>query len=126
VGIRGEEQLLTLAGDVEKAGAEVRTLGRGVVEKGCLNVKTDARSRIDRKWWAQIARTVNYDVDDHGAAIRGEIGPDLAYPSAHLANIPEYGTPRHPPRPFLGPALSAEEPRFLAAASEVAVAGLWR
>jgi hypothetical protein len=125
VGISGEEQLVALAADLDKAGSEVRVLGRGVVEKGCLNVKNDARGRIDRQWWHQIAHTVNYDVDDHGPSIYGEIGPDPSYPSAHLANIPEYGTPRHPPKPFLGPALSAEEPRFVLAAADIAVRGLW-
>jgi hypothetical protein len=89
---------------------------RPVVGKGSLNIKRDAQERIGRgPYLPMYARSISYDTWFAGSSVTSEIGPDKDKPQGPLGNLLEYGTGDTPPIPHLGPALDAEEPRFLRA-----------
>ena len=91
------------------APAEVRK----VVQKGALNIKTDARKRITGLRHAPFyPLAIGYDSKETPTGASAEIGPDKEKKQGDLGNILELGTPKNAPRPHLVPALAAEGPRF--------------
>jgi hypothetical protein len=84
-----------------------------ILKRGAGNIKDDARKRIRGNSYAPAYyRAIGYDVIWHGESGYAEIGPDKDRRQGALGNILEYGTVNNAPRPHLGPALAAEEPRF--------------
>ena len=87
-----------LARDLRKIPALMVPKMRGVVAKSALNTKKimqkDARSS---RHFKQLARTINYDIKEHGfggdGVIEAEIGPSGGG-SASLAGIAYFGTSR--------------------------------
>lgn len=121
-------ELAALTRDLEKAAAIAPEEAAKVVAKGAVNIKKDARRRVSGLAHApaypysigfdpvQVTRTQAYT----------SIGPDKDRRQGPLGNILEYGSPKRPPVPHLGPAAEAEEPRFAKAADELAAKELNR
>jgi hypothetical protein len=116
--------LTELTEDLEYARDHVLEETRKVVKRGANNIKKDAKER-----WSNLAhapalpRAISYDVTVSGSTISAEIGPDKEKRQGALGNLLEYGSVNNVARPALGPALDAEEPRFLKALEDMA-AGL--
>jgi hypothetical protein len=97
---------------------------RAVVQKGALNIKKDAQRRVGRgPYIRRYADAITYDTQETPTGASAEIGPDKNKAQGALGNLLEYeyGTPWSAPRPHLGPALEAEEPRFTQALEDAIV-----
>lgn len=93
----------------------------GVVSKGSLNVKNDARRMAPGGIHARhYPASITYDVKTTGDLIEGEVGPAKGRRQWGLGNLLEYGSAHNPPHPHLNPALDLEEPRFYMAAEALA------
>lgn len=102
---------------------------RGVVERGAVNVKNEARRFVSGLRAAPAyPASITYDVSGTGlllsGAIEAEIGPDKAKRQGALGNILEYGTINNAPHAHLGPALDREGPAFEANLERVAAKAL--
>ncbi|SDN79126.1 hypothetical protein [Geodermatophilus sp. DSM 45219] len=108
------------ARDLERAGAQVKSVVRPVVVKGAVNVKNEGRrnSTASSRWHGRYApQAIDFDVDETGDVIEADIGYNHDAPGnlgkqARLGGILEYGSPTSPPHRDLGRALESEEPRF--------------
>ena len=95
---------------------------RGVVEKGCLNIKRGTQ----RRWKGlgnapALASAVTYDTRLTPLGAAGEVGPDKRKRQGALGNIIEYGSVNNPPHPALAPEADAEQPRFARAMEDLGV-----
>jgi hypothetical protein len=96
-----------------------------VVAKGALNIKTDARRRVSGLAHAPAyPNAITYDLHETATGGWAEIGPDKGKRQGALGNLLEYGSLKNAPRPHMGPAGEAEQPRFERAMEELAVAAL--
>jgi hypothetical protein len=110
----------SLARDMLKAAAEAIVGTRGIVQKGSLNIKNEARKNVAQSApvhnaHAQYAIGYDTQIDAKGLVTRGEIGYDKDKPGGDLGNLLEYGAPRRgnsPPHRDLGRAFDSELPRF--------------
>jgi hypothetical protein len=109
-------QLDELERDLARVAVTALAAGTPVVAKGALNIKTDAVERISghTRHLPSYPRSINYDLTEGPGVAEAEIGPQKDRTQGALGNILEYGSPNRPPIPHLGPALDAEEPRFVA------------
>ncbi|WP_045746391.1 hypothetical protein [Actinoplanes rectilineatus] len=105
--VRGlAEHLIRIA---DAAPADVRQ----VVAKGCLNIKTDARRRVEGLAHApHYPRSITYETAQTPTGATGEVGPDKERRQGALGNLIEHGSINNPPKPHMGPAGEAEAPRF--------------
>lgn len=93
-----------------------------VVTKGALNIKKDAAQRISGHAHApHYPKSISYDVKRTMGGIEAEIGPDKNRRQGALGNILEFGTSKNAPLPHLGPALDAEEPKYVKALEDLMV-----
>ena len=118
-----ETTLAQLAQDFAQAAAAAPELARAVVAKGALNVKNDARRNAEAssgKHAAGYPATITYSEPVVGPLVESEIGPEKRG-QGNLGPILEYGSVNNQPHRDLGRALDVEEPRFLAAAMEIAL-----
>jgi len=102
--------------------ARINAAVTGVVTKGALNVKNEARKNAQRSAGRHARRypdSITYDVTNAGHRISAEIGPDKNKPQGALGNLLEYGSSKNPPHRDLSRALDAEEPRFVAAMGQL-------
>lgn len=111
----------TLAADLIASAGKAIVETRAVVQKGALNVKTEAKANVEASapvHNAHAARTITYDTTIKAATIDAEIGYDLRVArSANIGWVLEYGGGKDhsPPHLDVGRALDAEAPRFEAA-----------
>lgn len=104
-----------------KAPAVAPQESRRVLQKGALNIKTDARKRISgHPTLRRLPAAITYDTHETPGGGWAEIGPDHAKPQGPLGNIPEHGTRNNAPLPYMRPAADAEEPRFAKAMEDLA------
>ena len=111
----------TLAAALLEAGAKTALVSRGVVQKGSLNIKTQARANVLSSapvHNAHAANAITYDTKFTATAAEGEIGYDKAKRGGSLGNLLEYGSSHNSPHRDLGRALDDEEPRFEEALAE--------
>lgn len=95
---------------------------RAVVQKGALNIKTDARRRASGHAHSPAYPfSITYDTEFTRTGASAEIGPDKNRRQGALGNILEYGTTKNAPIPHMRPAAEAEEPRFAKAIEDAAV-----
>ena len=114
-------ELLAWARVLAAAGADAQREGAAVVAKGSLNIKNRARDLAPGSGHAKhYPSSISYDVTDQPGEIIGEIGPVQGRRQRGLGNLLEYGSSKNPPHPHHEPALDEEEPRFYAAAEELA------
>jgi hypothetical protein len=114
--------LRKLTAELDAAGGIAAKDSRAVVSKGLLNIKKDSARRVTGLAHAPAyPRSITYDVTQAAACAWGEVGPDKDRRQGALGNILEYGTVKNPPRPHMGPAGDAEEPRFVRAMQDLAV-----
>lgn len=126
-GVDGANGLEALAADLERAADMAPAEVRKVVGKGALNIKTDARRRVEGLAHAPAyPRAITYDTAVTPAGASAEIGPDKSKRQGSLGNVIEYGSVNNPPHPHLAPALQAERPRFEKALEDLAVKSLDR
>lgn len=112
--------------DLSHAGAVTRAQARGVISKGALEIKTEARANAPRGPHTPYYRdSIAYDVDVVPQGYEAEIGPTPGRRQRGLGNLLEYGSANNAPHPHLEPALDHEEPRFLAACEHLAAGDLW-
>lgn len=110
-----------LAADLAAAPLRLAELVPPVVSKGALNVKSDWRANASGNAHApHYPASITYDLKADATGIEAEIGPDKSLPQGPLGNILEFGTSKNPPHLDGQRALSAEEPRFIAALEAVA------
>jgi hypothetical protein len=107
----------SLARDMLKAAAEAIVGARGIVQKGSLNIKNEARKNVAQSapvHNAHAANAITYDtqIDAKGLVTRGEIGYDKGRPGGALGNLLEYGSRNNAPHRDLGRAFDSELPRF--------------
>lgn len=123
--ITGTHEIRTVATSIDNAPRNAYTLAVAATTKGALNIKTDAARRISGLAHAPAyPRSITFDVYPIWRGVVAEIGPDKDKRQGSLGNILEYGTVKNAPRPHLGPALEAEQPRFEAAIAALAVRAL--
>lgn len=100
---------------------------RKVVEKGALNIKNDARRRRSRsRHFPKLARAITYETHMTPSGAWAEVGPEQNRPQGNLAHIPEFGSLRTPPEPYMRPAAERELPRFERAIEALGVKALER
>lgn len=120
-GIDGAHGLEVLAADLGHAADIALTEVRKVVQKGALNIKTEARRRASGLAHAPAYPfSITYDTEINGSRVQGEVGPDKDKRQGALGNILEYGTIKNPPIPHMAPAARAELPRFEKALEDAA------
>lgn len=94
---------------------------RKVVAKGALNIKNDARRRLaGHPHLRRLPAAITYDSHETPTGGWAEIGPDHDRPQGALGNIPEYGTRKNAPLPYMRPSGEAELPRFERAMGDLA------
>lgn len=95
---------------------------RAVVQKGALNIKTGAQSRVQGLAHAPAyPSAITYDTKEQGTTAEAEIGPDKNRRQGALGNIINYGSINNPPIPHIEPATDEELPRFEQALENLAV-----
>lgn len=110
-----------LAADLADASLKASVAVRAVVQKGALNVKTDARRLSSGMAHApHYPRSIGYDTKFTASGVEAEIGPDKSKPQGALGNLLEYGSVNNAPSAHLGPALDIEGPKFVKAIADVA------
>lgn len=110
-----------LAAELAAAGARMMAQATALTSKGALNIKNDWRANASGlKHAPQYPNSITYDLIRSPAEIAAEIGPDKSKPQGALGNLIEYGSSKNPPHLDGARALAAEEPRFYAAAADVA------
>jgi hypothetical protein len=108
----------SLARDMLKAAAEAIVGTRGIVQKGSLNIKNEARKNVAQSapiHNAHAANAITYDteIDAKGLVTRGEIGYDKDRPAARWATCWSTAPGNNsPPHRDLGRAFDSELPRF--------------
>lgn len=95
---------------------------RKAVAKGLLNIKVDGKRRISgSKHFKRVAAAITYETHLTPAGAWGEVGPDHDHPQGNLGWIPELGSLKTAPEPYMAPAGQAEAPRFEKAMQDLAV-----
>lgn len=117
-----------LRDDLQHASDDAVRGAKGVVSKGALNVKRDAKAVISGHagrhggvYIKAYPRSIGYDTTVAGTLVSSEIGPDKDKPQGPLGNLLEYGSVNNAAIPHLNPALDAEEPRFASALEDLGV-----
>lgn len=102
-----------LVADLRDAPGKAQRKVDGVVRKGALNVRDDARRLISGLRHAPLyPLSIGFDAGWKGATYEAEIGPDKDKPQGALGNLLEFGSAKNGPLAHLGPALDLEGPRF--------------
>jgi hypothetical protein len=110
-----------LAADLAIAGARMTVAATALITKGALNIKNDWRtSASGLKHAPAYPASITFDVIKTPAMISAEIGPDKQKRQGALGNLIEYGSVHNPPHLDGARALASEQPRFYAAAEDVA------
>lgn len=100
---------------------------RKVLQKGLLNIKTDARRRRERsRYFPALARAITYESHETLTGGWGEVGPEHGKRQGNMGHIPEYGALKTPPEPYMRPAAEAELPRFERAVADLVEKALGR
>jgi hypothetical protein len=121
----GSDQLDKLTRDLQKAISVAPAAARAVVQKGALNIKTDARNRVSgHKHIPAYPYSITYDTKETLFGATAEIGPDKDKRQGALGNIIEFGGIHSAPIPHMIPAGEAEQPRFEAAMEALALKSL--
>lgn len=113
----------TMAAALLAAGAKAVVGTRAVVQKGALNIKTQAKVNVQQSAPVHNARAhtaITYDTTIRPTTVDAEIGYDKDQKAGRLGNLLEYGSRNNPPHRDLGRALDDEEPRFEKAIVEMA------
>ena len=112
--------LADFTADLKALAADAEEQGKGIVAKGALNVKNDARQFAPSgPHTPAYPRSITYDTRTGSGWVEAEIGPRHGAAQWGLGNLLEYGGPHNPPNPHLEPALDHEEPRFYQQAEEM-------
>lgn len=122
------DELIVEFGAIEKGALPVVD---AVVAKGALNVKNDAKRRVQagtkgrgKTHVTAYPYSIGYDLGHVLGASSAIIGPDKDKRQGALGNLLEYGSVNNAPIPHLQPALDAEAPKFEAAIA-AAVDKMW-
>jgi hypothetical protein len=124
------DELAEVADILAQAPGVAASAARGVVAKGALNIKNDARRRASGIAHAPTyPYTITYDTHEVVGGVWAEIGPDKQKKvgggphktPGNLGGVLEFGGPRSAPIPHLRPAAEAERPRFEKALEDLAV-----
>lgn len=116
------DELAEVADILARAPGVAAVQARGVVGKGALNIKSDARRRISGLAHAPAyPYSITYDTHELRDSAWAEIGPDKGKRQGALGNLLEFGSVKNPPHPHLRPAAEAERPKFEAALEAIAV-----
>lgn len=117
-------ELNELAADLRNAPQVLGSDLRGIIQKGALNIKNDARRfATGLRHAPAYPSSITYDTYYTPGGVRAEIGPDRALGPAKqgfLGAILEYGGIHSGPNAHMGPALDREGPRFEQAIADAA------
>jgi hypothetical protein len=117
-------ELAALYRDLSTAGATIKPLMVGVINKGALNVKNDARelfAELQKRsrykgYLPHYGWTITYDAPvERAGDITSVIGPETTgkpFQQGAFGKGIEYGSVNAPPLPHLEPSLDAEAPRL--------------
>jgi hypothetical protein len=115
------KELTALVREFDEALVDAMPAVRAVVQKGALNIKTNARERISGHPHAPAyPYSITYDTKVSGTSAEAEIGPDKSRRQGALGNILEYGTGNNAPIPHIRPAADEELPKFEKAMEDLA------
>lgn len=123
--------VVAAAADLGRIKERLFPVMKAVTARGALNIKNDARNRIqsqtEAKYVKQYPYSITYDITvASGTEIEAEIGPDQRKPQGPLGVVLEFPTPHSPAKPHLIPACDAEAPKYeeqMGIAAEKAVFG---
>ena len=104
-------ELEKLAADLGKAPAETTRKASRAVRKSALDIERLAKARVPVDT-GNLKNSITTSTSASG--LSAEIGP-----TAHYGIYVELGTRRMAPKPYLGPAVEAVEPGFIAAIEQV-------
>jgi hypothetical protein len=125
VSFTASDELKKLVASFKKAAVATPVASRTIVQASAQAIKADARRRITGlKHAPAYPFSITYDSQLTPTGATAEIGPDKDKRQGALGNILEFGTVKNAPRPHIGPAADAEEPRFAKAAEELVVKAL--
>lgn len=115
----------TMAAALIESAAKAVLETRAIVQKGAMNVKTQAKANVLKtapRRNANAHTAITYDTSIKPTTVEAEIGYDKDRKPGRLGNLLEFGGggDHSPPHRDLGLALEAEEPRFEAAISAMA------
>ena len=107
----------TLAAALVASAAKAIVETRAVVQKGALNIKTQAKANVAQSAPVSgraASQYINYDTTIGRTTIDAEIGYDKDHKAARLGNLLEFGGggDHSPPHRDLGRALESEAPRY--------------
>lgn len=109
-------QVLKLSADLERSSGRLGRKAASVVRKSGQQLKTQAQALAPTRTGALRASVqVSTSGDGRGSGISATVGPTVRY-----AQFVEYGTSKMTPQPFIGPALDAVTPSFIAAMERLA------
>lgn len=113
-----------LAADLERAGRDITDEVSKVTAKACLNMKKDAKQRVDGRGMPHLkhlAGSFTYDVTVSGSLVVGEVGAELERRQGPLDGLIENGTLTSAPIPHWRPAADKEVPVWLDYLDQAAV-----
>jgi hypothetical protein len=118
-------ELSRLVGDLTREATVTPLEARGVVQRGCLNIKQDWRERASGiKHAPRYPQSITYDTRVLAGSVIGEVGPENGTGDSNhqgfLGEILEHGGAHNAPRNDGAAALAAETPRFEAALAALA------
>lgn len=111
----------------QSAPANLEAESLKVVSKGALNIKNDARQRVQaglhaRSHLPHYPRSISYDLLDAG--LTAEIGPDPTMIQGRFGRGIEFGSSHAGPIPHMLPAADTEAPKFEEALRQAAIGAL--
>lgn len=106
-------QLRKLVADLGEAGPQAVRAANLALQKAALDVEARAKTLAPVDTGA-LQNSISRDMVGTGNQARVEIGPTVEY-----GLYQELGTRRMAPQPYLGPALDAIEPGFVAAIESI-------
>lgn len=100
-----------------RAGQKVGGATSKAIRASAQRIKSAGVSNAPKGKTLKLSKSIGIDIygDGRSKGITAVIGPTVRY-----GPFQEYGTTRNPPHPFMGPAFTAEAPRFEAAIAEAA------
>lgn len=111
--MEGLEDLRKLSADLSAAGPKARAKAGMAVRKSASDIVRHAITKVPVDTGATM-NSIGADITTDGNNTTATIGPTTSY-----APFLENGTRRMQPRPFMGPALDAVEPGFVAAMEQL-------
>lgn len=116
VWFEGIEDLYKVAAEFERKSGQVGKQGSAVLRKTALAIEATAKELVSvDTGFLKGSITTEFEGDGRFGEMTALIGPE-----AHYGGYVEWGTSRHGPVPYMGPAMDRHVPEFTAALEQLA------